>query len=170
MTAFHILSDLIDTRSFASLWFWLCLSGIWVLIGQSVLGVPLPVVLTARRGGAPGRLTDWLRLSLPRIAGQGDNLPAWAGGAFVLTLAAVAGFGYGAESGQVAFLLLAPLALVAVLRRGLARRLMAEALTDETQIARRLIRHRWRVQLIGALSLIATAFWGMGQLVLRAYG
>lgn len=170
MSPLALLSDLIRTDSFASLWFWVVAAGIWVLIGQRVLGVPLGVVEAARRGRDPGRLRDWLALTLPGIAGQGEPLLVWGLGAFVLSAAAVAGFAYGSEAAQVVALLGAPLAVAALLRRGLARRLIAAPMTDEVALARRLLRHRWGVQAIGALGMIVTAFWGMGQLILRKYG
>ncbi len=171
MSPFALLSDLIRTDSFASLWFWIVAGGIWVLIGQRVLGVPLAEVEAARRGRDPGRLQNWLRLTLPAIAGKGEPLLLWALAGFGLSTSAITGFGYGLEAGQVVFLLGAPLLAVALLRRGLARRLLTAPLPpDSVELARRLLRHRWQVQAIGALSLMVTAFWGMGQVMLASYG
>ena len=56
MTLTQLLAEQIDTRSFASLWFWLALAGIWVMLGQRVMGVPLHIVEDARRGREAGRL------------------------------------------------------------------------------------------------------------------
>lgn len=170
MTLTQLLAEQIDTRSFASLWFWLALAGIWVMLGQRVMGVPLHIVEDARRGREAGRLVDWLALTLPDIAGKGEPLLAWLLASFTLSLAAVLGFGYGAEAGQVVFLVLAPLALVMLLRRGLARRLLALEAMDEAVLARRLLRHRLIETLIAMVSLTATGVWGLSALIRQALG
>ena len=170
MTLSQLLLDQIDTRSFGSLWFWLAAVAIWVVLAQRVVGVPLHVVEAARRGKDGAPLVDWLALTLPDIAGQGEPLLTWAVAAFALSFAAVMGFGYGAEAGQVAFLLLAPLGLVALLRRGLARRLLVIEAMDPVTLARRLLRQRMIEQAIGMASLTATGVWGLSRLIRQARG
>lgn len=136
--------QLLDLRSFSSIWYWLMLTWLWTRSGRNLLGVPVEVVQRAHRaaqatgpGGAdhgtpaaeqqghPGLLLlDWLLLTLPRW-----HLPSQSGavllgtGAFLLTLLAGLGFGYAQELAQAVFLLVAPFGVLMLMRVRLARRL-----------------------------------------------
>lgn len=170
-----IFLEILDSRSFASLWYWLGLALIWTLMTRNALGVPSDVVMRSRREAKTAdqsednpelaRLLTWLTVSLPRWhinARDGAVLAAIA--CFVLTVLGVLGFRHGYEAAQALTLLLAPLALVLLLRIRLARRLdrlMQRMHTGEvsphraaTEAAHALTRHGW---LVFALSLVAIA-------------
>lgn len=160
------LFDVIDARSFSSLWFWIVLAAVWSSASHWVLGVPYDMVIRARRQGgqAAADLEDLVRIKVGRllhVAGRaGLALPALA--AFVLTALAVLAFWYGVEFAQALVLLAAPMTLVAALSLSLARRIAASwPLGDD--LARLLGRHRFWVQAIGFVSIFVTAMYGTYQ-------
>ena len=174
MPQFGGFLDLMDARSFSSLWFWLVLIGVWTLTGRSVLGVPSDVIARAGRdpsGQAGMTLLDWLSLCLPRwrlTDGGGAVLLAVTG--FVLTGLAVLGFAYGLEAAQALTLLLVPYATLTGLRLLLARKLMPlltgaqdGGIAPDLAAAdalRAINRHRWAVLLLGMIAVAAAAMWG----------
>lgn len=181
------LLPLLDTRSFASLWYWLMLAIVWSLVTRGVLGVPPDVILAARRATGPAEagdrpltdkaapnglaLLDWLSLTLPRLRLSGrEGVVLLAVAAFALTVLALLGFTYGFELAQALTLLLAPLGLLAVLRLRLARAMLA--LLDRARAgevppaeaaataARAMARARWLATGLSILAVAATAAWG----------
>lgn len=176
------LLDVLDTRSFSSIWYWLMLTLLWTWVGRSALGIPSDVVAAVRRharagaaeaapAGASLLLLDWLSLVLPRwrITPR-DGALLLGVTAFGLTVLAGCGFLYGRQTGQALFLLLAPLALLVGLRLRLAAHLEAVLSLAETREiapdaaaiqASRLIGRHMRVTL--ALSVVAVGgatLWG----------
>jgi hypothetical protein len=155
---------LIDLRSFSNLWFWIVLATAWSVASHYVLGVPFDMVMRARRqgGAAMADLEAMVDLQLRRRAGiisSGGVLLVglWAG---VLTFTALLGFWYRIEFAQAVTLLIVPLTLVMVLSLRLSARLRTEQPRDEA-LTRRLTWHRLTIQVIGVLSILVTALWGM---------
>lgn len=186
VTSLDGLLRLLDTRSFASLWFWLALAVIWSLATRSVIGVPGEVVSAARRApatethktGAPATetpegllLLDWLSLTLPRWRiGRTEGAVLAGLAAFLLVSLGVLGFGYGLEMAQALVIIGAPLTLLTVMRLHLAHRL-APLLAEATQgalpaaeagarAARMMTRHRLAVSALSILAVAVTAAWG----------
>lgn len=182
------LLQLLDTRSFSSLWYWLLLAVAWSFSLRNVLGVPPEVVSRAARADDAGAgetgadaagpdtldalaLLDWLSLTLPRWRLAPREAGVLTGlGAFGLSGLAGLGFGQDLELAQAAFLLLGPLALLLVLRLRLASRVAAE-LTAAQQGrmsanaaarsgARRLKRHRFAALGLAIAAVSAAAAWG----------
>ena len=179
------LLDVLDTRSFSSMWYWLLLTLLWTWVGRGALGIPSELVATVRRrargdgtpaasgGPAPESLLllDWLSLVLPRwrIAPR-DGMILLAAATFLLTLLAGLGFGYGRQTGQALFLLLAPLALLLGLRLRLAARLAEVLTTAETgratpdaaasQAARLIGAHMRATMGLSILAVGSAALWG----------
>lgn len=142
------LLDVLDTRSFSSIWYWLMLTLLWTWVGRGALGIPSDLVAAVRRHtpkagtvapqvapdqhmavpeltAGPAResllLLDWLSLVLPRWRlDTRDGVVLLALAAFGLTLLAGLGFVHGRQTGQALFLLLAPLTLLLGLRLRLA--------------------------------------------------
>lgn len=83
-------------------------------------------------------------------------------GAFVLSMLAISGFGFGVELAQALFLLGMPMSIVALLSTRTARIIREDALHG-AGLRRRLSRHRVGVQAIGMVSIFVTALWGMYQ-------
>lgn len=170
--------QLLDTRSFPSLWYWLLLAVAWSFSLRGALGVPTEVAARAARldpeaSDAPEALAllDWLSLLLPRWRlGRGEAALLTGLAAFGLSALAGLGFGQGMELAQAAFLLLAPLALLAGLRLRLAARLAAElqaaqqgrmpANAAALAAARRLGRHRLGALALATIAVSITAVWG----------
>ena len=176
MSGLSVLFDLLGGRSFTSLWYWLGLAAIWSMVTRNALGIPGDVVLRARRGEDWRALHDWLRLVLPhwRIGpGAGAVLVALC--CFVLTALAVLGFRHQMEAAQALFLLLAPLAVLLVLRMRLARglaRLMADAPGPEAVriAATRIVRHGWVGMVLSLLAIAAASMAGAVWIARHPFG
>lgn len=179
---------LLDTRSFASLWYWLAFAAAWSFALRNIIGVPPEVVSHARRADPAGpddeaamTLLDWLSVILPhwRLADWDAAILAALGG-FVLTGLAVLGFLYGLEAAQALSLLLIPLAVYALMRLRLARRLMAILSAAQRgeitpnaaarTAARAMIWHRWGAFLLSMLAVALTAIWGTLWMLTHPFG
>lgn len=183
MTSLDGLLPFLDTRSFASLWYWLVLAVVWSLATRRILGVPPDVVLRARRAThdvtaennePPSEalvLLDWLSLTLPRMQMSRTEAAALLGiGCFALTVLLLLGFRYGYELPQALTLMLLPLGLLAVIRLNLARRMAGlidrarrgevPASAAAASAARQMVTHRWIATGLSILAVAATAAWG----------
>ncbi|SDE27213.1 hypothetical protein SAMN05421538_105117 [Paracoccus isoporae] len=169
---------LLDSRSFASPWFWLVFFAAWSLAGRSVLGVPSDVLSRAGRAlredaastpAEAAMLLDWLRLNIPRMRiGRRGGAVLTGLSCFGLTLLALLGFGYGLEMAQALSLILIPMALLFALRLRLAHHLRwvleaahlgQPAREAAAQALRRINRYRTVHAVISVLSVMATALW-----------
>ncbi|MGB3146212.1 MAG: component of SufBCD complex [Paracoccaceae bacterium] len=159
--------ELIDMRSFSSLWYWIAVAVTWSSASHWVLGVPYDMVLRARRLGELEirDLQDITRANINRIiyVTEEAGMMLIGIGSFFLTVLAILGFFYGVELCQAVFLLALPLTFVGLLSVRAARRIRA---TDSqgAMLMRDLSRHRIMVQLIGMIAIAVTALWGMLQL------
>lgn len=155
---------LIDLRSFSNLWFWIVLAVTWSVASHYVIGVPFDMVMRARRkgGAAMADLETMVDLQLRRRAGIFQSGGALLVGLWtcLLTAVAILGFWYRIEFAQAVTLLLVPLTLVMGLGLRLAAQLRSERPRAEA-LTRRLTWHRLLVQIIGVLSILVTALWGM---------
>ncbi len=175
-----------DSRSFASVWFWIFVAALWTWAGRAVLGVPHDVVARAHVAASPDgheamALLDWLSLHLPRLLMQPrETVWTLAGGAFALTSLLVLGLVYGLELAQATFLLALPFAVLTWLRQRLAWRLYAVltqaqrgemAPSEAARLAiRALRRHRVWFTLISFASVTVTAIWGAIFALLHPFG
>jgi hypothetical protein len=166
--------ELIDLRSFSSLWYWIAVAVFWSRLTHATFGVPYDMVLRARRHGGQD-LADLeamvgvqirRRRAILRAAGPLIVL-VWA---MVLSMLAVLGWAYRVELAQALFLLIGPATLVASLRLRLLRRLEAQAPVGEA-LCKAMTWHRLGVQAIGLAAILATTLWGMWfNLNIRALG
>lgn len=156
--------ELIDTRSFSNLWFWIALAVAWSASSYWVVGVPFDLVRRAARGD-DGALADLVSLSdvqarrlmrMADLSGLALTGLAW----FVATALLVLGLVYWIEMAQAAFLIFAPMAVVAWLNLRTARRIGAHA---PEALPALMIRHRRLVQGLGIVAVFLTAMWGMWQ-------
>lgn len=182
MGFFEGLLGLLDSRSFATIWFWIMLATIWSWMGRNVLGVPPDLFRRASAENGEGVvLLDWLSLILPRWrVGQREGAWLTGIGAFVLSALLILGFGYGLEMAQALFLLLGPLALVQLLNFRLARRLRAvlaaaqKGSADPAQAsleaAKRMRFHRHIVTFVSVLTVVIAALWGALWIVMHPFG
>lgn len=156
--------ELIDTRSFSNMWYWIALAVTWSGASHWVLGVPYDLVQAARKrgGAAEVDLHDLVRVNVNRLLAIADISGQWIAGllAFVFSTLLITGFGYGLELAQAVFLLGFPLTIVFALSVRTARAIKA---ADGANLYRRLARHRLFTQMIGVVSIFFTALWGMFQ-------
>jgi len=166
------LFDVIDTRSFSNLWFWIVLAVAWSSASQWVLGVPYDMVTRARRHGgvAEEELEDLVRVNVLRILRlvDGSGLLLLGLVSFVLTALAILGFGYRVEFAQALFLLALPLSGVGALSVRTAQQIRS-AEPQGAALHRALSRHRHLVQVTGMVSIFVTALWGMSQTLGRPF-
>ena len=166
MTLTQLILDLIDLRSFSNLWYWIALAVTWSTASHWVLGVPYDMVLRARRHGGQSMtdLEDMVRININRLLYISDEagLILFAIACCIFTMLGMLGFFYAAEFSQALFLLSFPLTFVVALSLRTAHKIRDNADAGEV-LCRRLSRHRIGVQLIGMLSILVTAMWGMLQ-------
>jgi hypothetical protein len=148
------------------MWYWIALAVVWSSASHYVLGVPYDMLQRARRNGGQAAvdLEDMVRIRCNRILYIGSISGLWivAIDAFILTALGLFGFLYRMELAQAVFLILFPLSMVGALSLSTAQLIADQQLHDEA-LYRRLMRHRFWVQLIGIVAIFVTAMWGMYQ-------
>lgn len=150
--------------SFFNVWYWIATIVIWVQVCWRTLGVPHSLVLAAARNDAAA--ADEAGLVALHAARRMEALRQGLGpilaalGGFGLAVLAVLGFGLGVEAALAAFMLLFPLALVALATLGLARAVAAGELRGEA-LWRGLGRRRMWNQIVAVLSMLAAAIAGI---------
>ncbi len=158
------LLDLIDLRSFSSLWYWVAVLGLWMRAIHMPLGVPVDLVrVAARDGGTAMADLEAMAEALIRrrldMAARGGMLivAAWA---FALTALFGLGVIYGSELAQGVLLLAIPGAATHWLSLRAATRI-AQASPGGVDLCNRLLRLKLTVQVIGLAAIFLTAIWGM---------
>ena len=158
--------QVIDFRSFSSVWFWLVLAAIWSSMSYFVLGIPYDLITRARRmgGDAMTELSVLVRINTGRLlhlAGTaGLTLTALV--CFLLTSLAVLGFVYWVQFAQALFLLAFPLTIAGAVSVATAKRI-DETHPEGDALLRALMRHRLKTQIIGMSAIFVTAMFGMAQ-------
>lgn len=157
--------EVIDTRSFTSIWYWIVVAVTWSSSSHYTLGVPFDMVTRARRaegGPAQDDLEQLVAINCNRLVHIMDVSGLWVVGIgfFILTVLGLAGFFYKLQIGQAIFLLAAPLSLVMTLSVRNARIIKANQ-TSGHALRVHLSRQRFFNQVIGMISIFITAFWGM---------
>ncbi len=166
MDWYTTIFELIDTRSFSNLWFWIALAVVWSSASHWVMGVPFDMVYRARRigGQAEADLEAIVDVNAARLLyiANTAGLVILALACFLLTMLLILGWFYDIEFAQAVFLLAFPMCCVVLLTLAMAR-----TITDRqergAELRRRLSRCRIYIQMIGAVSIFITALWGMYQ-------
>lgn len=156
--------EVIDMRSFTSIWYWIIVAVTWSSTSHWTLGVPFDSVTRARRheGQAQLDLEALVRVNCNRLVHIMDvsGLLVVAGMACILSILAALGFWYKIEIAQAIFLLAGPLSIVALMSVRRARHIKS---LQTAGIALRIQLGRQRLfnQIIGMVAIFITAFWGM---------
>ncbi len=158
--------ELIDTRSFSNLWYWIALATVWSTASHWVLGVPFDMVTRARRYGGQaaadldmvGRVNANRLLYIAKVTGLG--MVSFA--SMLLSGLAIMAFWYRVEFAQAVFLMAFPLTMVGALSISTAKAIDTENALGEV-LRKRLTRQRTMTQAIGIVSIFVTAMWGMYQ-------
>jgi hypothetical protein len=172
---YDIIFELIDMRSFSSLWYWIALAVMWSSTSHWVLGVPWDMVARARRYENPKDVRDLeelLRINCDRIEfviGKSGLLLAGLT-FFVLTVLSLLGFLYGNEFSQAVFFMILPMSLVVLLSLKYANSLIINPLHGD-RLYKKLYILRLILQMLGVFFIFVTAMWGMLQnMRLNAFG
>ncbi|MEL6168534.1 MAG: component of SufBCD complex [Pseudomonadota bacterium] len=166
MDWYQTVFELIDTRSFSNMWYWIALAVLWSTVSHWVLGVPFDMVQRAQRQGgqAEADLEDLVRVNINRIL----YIQEYAGlfilgfGCAAYTTLALLGFFYGVEFAQAVFLLAFPMMVIALMSLNTARRIRSDGLAG-ADLRKRMARHRFWTQVLGVVSIFVTAVFGMFQ-------
>ena len=156
--------QVIDLRSFSSVWYWMVVAVVWSSVSHFVLGVPYDLVQRAKRYGdqALSDLEDVVRVNVNRLIHIGETAGLFLATfiTFLLTGLLVLGFFYWIEFAQAIFLLAFPLTLVAIVTLSTARKISVSAPKGEDLFG---VLHRLRLitQSIGMCALFVTAMFGM---------
>jgi hypothetical protein len=161
---YQTLFEVIDMRSFSSLWYWIGIVVLWSSTSNWILGVPFDMVMRARRHG--GSLADDMEtlahinakrfLYIARTTG----LVLTAFVAFFMTFLAILAILYRIELAQALLFMAAPMILVGLITLWTARIIEAEDSRGDALI-RRIMRCRLAVQIVGMLAILATSLYGM---------
>ena len=153
------LFELFRTESFYSIWYWLLTIGVWTQFCHRTIGVPYDMLLRAERLPAVAAEVDALAgIVAARLAAIHRHLGAWlsAGAGFTLAALAVLGFSTGFEVAQAAFLLLLPLAVVALQTLRLATWITSRGATGR-DLRRALARRRAWNQAVAIVAILTAA-------------
>jgi hypothetical protein len=163
---YELIFIVIDMRSFSNLWYWIALAVLWSSVSHWVLGVPFDMITRARRQGADAAddLATITNINARRILYISRSAGLWliAFSCFLLTLLGLLSVIHNVEFAQAVLLMFAPMLLVGYLTTRTAYRIEQQAPEGDALI-RVLMRHRFRVQLIGMLSIFVTSMFGMYQ-------
>ncbi len=166
MEWYELIFVLIDMRSFSNLWYWIGLAVLWSSVSHWVMGVPFDMITRARRHGgeAAADLAVLTRINANRMLFISRQAGIWviAFTFFMLTLLTLLSVLYHVEFAQAVLLMFAPMVLVGYLTLRTAYRIEQENPEGDALI-RRLMRHRFVVQLIGMLAIFVTSMFGMYQ-------
>ena len=167
------LIQVIDLRSFSSVWYWIGLAVVWSSVSHWVLGVPYDLIMRARRnkGQDLEDMTDLVRINVRRMLNIAQSAGLLITGfiSFVLTSLVVLGFYYDVELAQALFLLALPLSIVGAVSLSTCRLIFARNPEPEDLFAI-LLRHRVWTQIIGMAAIFVTAMYGMYQNLLIIRG
>lgn len=158
-----IFSSQIDTRSFASLWYWIMIALMWAGVTRQVMGVPHDVIARARRfgGGAQADFESLARLNAQRLMyfWQRGGLAYVAITAFFFSGLFVMAFGFGMEFAQALVFLITPMAIIGALSMRAAHLVLAGHGADKALHS--LMWHlRIYVQVLGFIFILLTAVFG----------
>jgi hypothetical protein len=159
-----LITDMIDMRSFSSLWYWLAVAVYWSLSSHWVLGVPQDMIHRAHRigGAAVSDLEAIVRINTQRMLyyAQEGALVLIGVSTFLTTVLAILGFGYDVEFAQALLFFFVPAILQGLLAIRSSRRIEAGE-GQGAALFRRLFRHRISVQVLGMVCIFVTALYGM---------
>ncbi|MEM9350977.1 MAG: component of SufBCD complex [Pseudomonadota bacterium] len=166
MDIYSTLFEVIDMRSFSSLWFWIALAVVWSSASYWVIGIPFDMIQRAKRSGGAARadLEALVDIQVRRLLLIGQVSGLWLIGfvCFAHTMLAMLAFWYWVEFAQAVFVLLFPLTFVGAMALTTAMRIRDRELEGEA-LHKALMRHRFWTQVIGILAVFVTAIFGMYQ-------
>ncbi|MCP5074685.1 MAG: component of SufBCD complex [Rhodobacteraceae bacterium] len=164
--------EVIGSRSFASVWYWIVFALVWTRTTHWTLGVPYEDARLGRKLGGQYQVDfeTMIQINTKKTLDVFDshNVFFTAIAAFLLATIFTLGFWFRIQFMQAGFLLLFPVSLVGLLSIRLAHILEANPLHGE-DLYRAYVLHRRIKQLIGAIAIMFAAFWGVSQTLYTPY-
>ncbi len=162
-----IVLELLDARSFSSLWFWLVLVTIWWVAVSRVFGVPLSIVRRAFQGDGQAQrdMEDLVRIHARRLHGIGRSFGIWMVGVSfaLLTGLGLIGFHFRVELAQALFLVVFPFALAVALDLMAAARIDLER-PSGVYLQLYVWRQMNRIRFIGLAAILISVIWGLPRI------
>lgn len=164
MNAWKLVTQMVDMRSFSSLWYWLAVAVYWSLSSHWVLGIPQDMIHRARRigGTAVNDLECLVRINTQRVLFYTREAQAPLIGvvAFIFTVLVLLGFVYGIELAQALLFFFVPAVLQGFLAIYSSHRVEAGD-GEGDRMFRRLLLHRVTTQGLGMVAIFVTGLYGM---------
>jgi hypothetical protein len=164
MNIWKLITQMVDMRSFSSLWFWMAIAVYWSLSSHWVLGVPQDMIHRARRigGEAVSDLETLVRINSQRILyyAREATLPLIAVATFILTVLLILAVAYRIELAQALLCFFIP-AILQMLLSIRTSRLIEAGEGKGDAMFRRLFRHRTTIQVLGMFAIFVTGLFGM---------
>ncbi|MEM6618844.1 MAG: component of SufBCD complex [Pseudomonadota bacterium] len=164
--------EVIGSRSFASIWYWIVFALLWTRTTHWTLGVPYEDARSAALAGGQHARDFEVMMEIAarkRLVIIESSPTAIVGlGAFLLATVFMLGFWFGIQFMQATFLLVFPLTLVTTMSVRLAQRVHYGGLRGAT-LYRAYVWHRRIKQVIGAVAIFFAAFWGVSQTLFSPY-
>ncbi len=165
-------SEVIGSRSFASVWYWIVFALIWTRTTHWTLGVPYEDARMGQKLGGQHQVDfeTMIEINVRKTLDVFDshNVFFTAVAAFMLASIFMLGFYFRIQFMQAGFLLLFPLSVVGMLSLRLAHHLDDEPLQGEA-LYRAYVTHRRIKQMIGAMAIMFSTFWGVSQTLFSPY-
>lgn len=156
--------QLIDTRTFSNVWYWLAVAVTWSTVSHWIIGVPFDMIFRAHRQGgqAVTDLEALVDINVRRLQTITELAGIWITGfiCFALSGLATMGFYYGFEMAQGFFCLGLPLTFVGMMNMRQSKRYANSQLRGEP-LARDLLKLRFWIQVVAVVSIFFTAMYGM---------
>jgi hypothetical protein len=170
MQGFYV--EVIGSRSFASIWYWIVFAVVWTRATHWTLGVPYEDARNSQRFGGQHQIDFEVKIeiNIRKTLELFENHSAvfTAAAAFCLATVFTLGFYHNLQFMQASFLLIFPLSIVSALSIHLAQVLRDGHVTGEP-LVRAYIWHRRVKQAIGAVAIFFAAFWGVSQTLFSPY-
>ena len=164
---------MIDMHAFTSIWYWLCVFGIWAIASHWIIGVPFDMIMRVRFGHeeAASDVVHLTHINARRLVFLHSYMGLWGAAltGFLLSLLGSLAVIYNLEMAQSLLFVFLPLLLVYYLNLRAAREVLTGE-TDATSIARGYFRLRIWIQLIAAVSIFCSAAFGMYVALMRPIG
>ena len=164
MNIWKLITQVLDMRSFSSLWFWIAIAVYWSLSSHWVLGVPQDMIHRSRRigGAAVSDLETLVRINSQRILyyAREATLPLIGVTTFILTVLLILAVAYQIELAQALLCFFIP-AILQMLLSIRSSRLIEGGEGEGEAMFRRLFRHRISIQVLGMCAIFVIGLYGM---------
>ena len=169
----ELIREMISTRSFSSLWYWIVVELFWMLTTRQAMGLPQDMIQRAYSGGdALDDLQILARLQAQRLVRMWRKwqVVLVAFGALMLTLLTVMGFWYGVELAQAVWFLAVPVVAITALSLQAAGRVLGNY-GQGNALLRLMYYLRFKLQLLSIAFVFTTVVFAMVQfLIARSFG